>query len=88
MDITNRTLYNITGKTGCKRVKDSFESYEYCLCDFNQCNDMYPIYKEITTLSIITRGPTPSTTTAASNTALSVSIPLLIFTTVSFIVKF
>ena len=82
MKITTRTINNITGHTGCKLLKDQDEEpYEYCLCDFNQCNDMYPVYNSSTTIT------TGTTTTASSNSAISsVSIPLLIFTIVILIV--
>ena len=88
MKTTTRTnWFGKTGLTGCELVnKSDEEPYHYCLCDFQQCNDMYPIYNETTT-STTTVSPITTTkwwrTTTSTNSAISpVSIPLLYFSIV------
>ena len=87
MKTTTKTKFGKTGLTGCKLVEEPLEEpYHYCLCDFNNCNDMYPTYNEITT-STTTVSPITTTkwwrTTTSTNSAISpVSIPLLYFSIV------
>ena len=87
MKIVTRTKFGKTGLTGCKLVEEPLEEpYQYCLCDFNQCNDMYPTYNgttdSTTTVSPITTTKWWQTTTSSNSAILPVSISLLLFTIV------